>query len=380
MVPKLHAKGSSFRGIGLYVLHDKGRAETDERVAWAETRNLATKDGHMAWRVMAATAMDADRLKQRAGVSNAGRKSKDAVLHLTLSWHPDEAEGLDRTEMVRAAEAAVKALKAEDRQVLIVAHNDEEQPHVHVVINRVCPREGRMLSSSKEKLNLSRWAQKYEEERGTVYCEERVLNNAARNRGEYTRGEKDVPRHLYEQRAANDAGSRPRNPRQDRSDREQDRGANSDPVFQRERDKDRRVGKEARAARQRQSEAWAKLAADDRVRRAGLRERVTRDITAKRQAVLDQFREQWRELHQAHRDELAAFKKDEASLLGRLKSRLKSLDLKGVVRGERKDRSVGEAFNTQVSVGGAVGAVARRSHTSGAPTRTRAERCGTTSE
>ena len=344
MVPKLHAKGSSFRGIGLYVLHDKGRAETDERVAWAETRNLATEDGHLAWRLMAATAMDADRLKARAGVSNAGRKSKDAVLHLTLSWHPEEAKGLDRAEMVRAAEAAVKALKAEGRQVLIVAHNDEEQPHVHVVINRVCPLEGRMLSSSKEKLNLSRWAQKYEEERGTVYCEERVLNNAARDRGEYTRGEKDVPRHLHEQRAANDVG------RQDRGAKGAER-KQLDPVFQRERDKDRRVGKEARAARRRQSEAWAKLAADDRVRRAGLRERVKRDIAAKRQAVLDQFRGRWRELHQSHRDELAAFKKDEASLLGRVKNRLKSLDLKGVVRGERKGRAVGAAFNTQVSAG-----------------------------
>ncbi len=345
MVPKLHAKGSSFRGIGLYVLYDKWRAETDERVEWFETRNLATEDGHLAWRLMAATAMDADRLKQRAGVSNAGRKSKDAVLHLTLSWHPEEAEGLDRHEMVRAAEGAIKALRAEDRQVLIVAHNDEEQPHVHVVINRVCPREGRMLSSSKEKLHLSRWAQRYEEERGTIYCEERVLNNAARDRGEYTRGGKDVPRHLYEQRAANDRG-----PRKGRADTDRDQPNSGDPSS-RGRDEDRRVGKEARAARRRQSEAWLKLAADDRVRRAGLREHVKRDTAAKRQAVIDQFRGRWRELHQRQRDELAVFREDEASVLGRVNNRLRSLDLKGVIRGERRGRTLGAAFNTQVSAG-----------------------------
>ncbi|MCI0658386.1 MAG: relaxase/mobilization nuclease domain-containing protein, partial [Acidobacteria bacterium] len=83
MVPKLHAKGTSFKGAAAYLLHDKGRAKTAQRVAWVEMRNLITDDPHVAWRVMAATAMDQDRLKELAGVKNTGRKSSASVLHLT---------------------------------------------------------------------------------------------------------------------------------------------------------------------------------------------------------------------------------------------------------------------------------------------------------
>src|ERR1700753_3939838 len=119
MVPKLHAKGSSFKGAAAYLLHDKERATPDERVAWTETRNLATDNPHTAWKVMAATAMDQQRLKEQAGVKKTGRKSYDAVLHFTLSWHPEEKEGLTREEMTRAANQAIRALKASDHQAII---------------------------------------------------------------------------------------------------------------------------------------------------------------------------------------------------------------------------------------------------------------------
>ncbi|MFN0132759.1 MAG: hypothetical protein ACKVW3_09560 [Phycisphaerales bacterium] len=102
MVPKLHAKGTSFRGAAAYLLHDKNRAKTSNRVAWTETRNLATGDPHVAWKLMAATAMDRERLKRGAGVKNSGRKSGDVVLHRTLSWHPGEKDKLPREEMMRA--------------------------------------------------------------------------------------------------------------------------------------------------------------------------------------------------------------------------------------------------------------------------------------
>ena len=52
MVPKIHAKGSSFKGCATYVLHDKD-AQTSERVAWSETVNLGTSNPHAAWKVMA---------------------------------------------------------------------------------------------------------------------------------------------------------------------------------------------------------------------------------------------------------------------------------------------------------------------------------------
>ena len=175
MIPKL-IRGASFKGAAAYLLHDKNAA-TAERVDWTHTRNLASPDPDTAWRVMAATALDADRLKALAGVKNTGRKSDKAVLHLVLSWHPDEAQGLDPAQMLAAAESALAALGAEDRQALIIAHNDNSHPHLHILCNRVSPEDGRMLPSSKEKLKLSRWAEAYEKARGRIFCEERVLNN-----------------------------------------------------------------------------------------------------------------------------------------------------------------------------------------------------------
>ena len=85
------------------------------------------------------------------------------------------------------------AIGAQAHQAVVVAHDDETHPHAHILLNRVHPETGEMLSSSKVKLRLSQWAQGYEDERGYILCEQRVINNAARARGEFKRasGERD---------------------------------------------------------------------------------------------------------------------------------------------------------------------------------------------
>jgi hypothetical protein len=196
MVPKIHAKGSSFKGAAAYLLHDKDRAETAERVVWVETVNLATQNPDTAWRVMAATAMDASRLKDQAGVKKTGRQSKEAVLHVSLAWSPDQTPG--RADMADFAHRALAALKAEDRQAMIICHSDEKHPHVHLLINRVSPTDGRLLSSSKEKAALAALALAYEKEGGTIYCKEREANAERREQGEFVRGKKDMPREEIE--------------------------------------------------------------------------------------------------------------------------------------------------------------------------------------
>jgi hypothetical protein len=116
-----------------YYLHDKrapGGTEhplTSERVAWAETRNLAVEDPHLAMRLMIATANMAEALKRQAGIKASGRRSTNAVYAFSLSWHPDEADRLDRAEMLRAADAALAAIAAgaEDRARAIT----ERAPH-----------------------------------------------------------------------------------------------------------------------------------------------------------------------------------------------------------------------------------------------------------
>src|SRR5690606_6974587 len=85
MVPDIAKSGHSFKGAMAYYLHDKRQAgdtshpQTAARVAWTETRNLATDDPRAAMRIMVATAQSADELKKVAGVSTKGRKSNAHV-------------------------------------------------------------------------------------------------------------------------------------------------------------------------------------------------------------------------------------------------------------------------------------------------------------
>lgn len=177
MVPSVAKSGHSFKGAMAYYLHDKGESgqhvATAERVAWTEVRNLMTDDPQAAKRIMIATAKQADELKARAGVKATGRKSTAHVYAYSLAWHPDEGEQLDRAEMVRAVDQSLKVLGAEGHQALIVCHVDQKHPHVHVILNRVDPQTGKMLSTSNDHLKLSEWANEYERERGQILTPKR---------------------------------------------------------------------------------------------------------------------------------------------------------------------------------------------------------------
>jgi Relaxase/Mobilisation nuclease domain. len=174
MVPDVAKAGRSFNGAFAYYLHDKRQDEaaahpdTAERVAWTETRNLATANPTTAKRIMIETARAADELKAAAGVKATGRKSTAHVYAYALAWHPDEASGLDRAEMVRAVDASLKVLGAENHQAVIVCHREKSHPHVHVILNRVDPETGKMLSTSNDFRKLSDWANSYERERGRI--------------------------------------------------------------------------------------------------------------------------------------------------------------------------------------------------------------------
>lgn len=183
MVPNVTKSGTSFKGAMSYYLHDKrqeGEAQrwTTERVAWTATRNMATDDPAVAMRVMIATAQRADDLKAAAGIAATGRKSAKSVYAYSLSWHPDEAGKIDRAEMMKAAESSLIALGAEGHQAVIVAHQDEPHPHVHVILNRVHPDTGKLFVASNDFRTLDRWALAYREARGEElkYCPKRAEN------------------------------------------------------------------------------------------------------------------------------------------------------------------------------------------------------------
>lgn len=171
MVPNLSKAGTSFKGAFAYYTHDKGRTDTGERLEWVSTRNLVTDDVARAERIMIATALDADRLKQEAGVRNTGRKSAAHVQTLSLSWSPEER--VSREEMERAADEAISRLGLEDHQAVVLAHNDTAHQHVHVIINRVNPADGRMATLSNSHRELDRWAHEYEQRRGRIVTPKR---------------------------------------------------------------------------------------------------------------------------------------------------------------------------------------------------------------
>ncbi len=189
MVPRIAKSGRSFKSAALYYLHDK-KANTCERVTQTFTLNLPTNDADLAWRIMAQTAIDQKHLKRAAGIKATGRKLTKPVYCYSLSWHPDESP--DHDHMIKAAKQSLEAIGMAECQALLIVHNDEPHPHIHILVNRVDPMTGKAYSTSQDRLKLSRWAEKYEQEIGRIYCKERVANNQKRRKGHFTKDRKSL--------------------------------------------------------------------------------------------------------------------------------------------------------------------------------------------
>lgn len=191
MVPKVTRKGTSFKGAAAYYLHDK-KAHTSERVAFTHTENLPTTDPDLAWKIMARTADNQQAIKRAAGQVATGRKLKQSVYAYSLSWSPDENP--DQATMIEAGRQTIKALGLDGHQVLMVAHNDEPHPHIHLIVNRVHPETGIAAKHSNDHLRLSEWAEAFEAAQGKIRCEQRVENNRARREGQFV---KDTTSYSY---------------------------------------------------------------------------------------------------------------------------------------------------------------------------------------
>lgn len=184
MIPKITTGGSSFKGAFRYYLHDKG-AETSARVAWAHTANLRVSDPAQAWKAMAYTARAQERLKEASGQSRAGRKLEKPVFAFSLAWHPEQSPTQDH--MLETAQKAIAALGLGEHEHVIVAHSDEPQKHVHVIVNRVHPLTGLAGDVRNSKRKMSDFAREYEQAEGHVYCSQRQENHEKRQSGEKTR-------------------------------------------------------------------------------------------------------------------------------------------------------------------------------------------------
>lgn len=322
MVPNVAGTGTSFKGAALYYLHDKrqeGEAErlTSDRVAWSSTRNMATDDPELAWRIMAATAMDQDRLKAQAGIKATGRKSDASVYAYSIAWHPDETGRIGRAEMMRAAEESIRALGAEDRQAIIVAHNDEPHQHVHILLNRVSPTDGRMLGTSNDYKKLDAWALAYRRERGEElkYCPARAEKDAAKRahaageQVEFVRGDKSTPRSMQADfsaaKAANDNSA----------ERERDRQATLS----------RKLAADTKAMHARQRQEWADLSERYKAKKAEIRDSAQSAIGRTKDAVTEQFRPAWRDMFRRQWTEKKQFDDRESRLSGKIGNALSAI-------------------------------------------------------
>ncbi|MFD2257703.1 relaxase/mobilization nuclease domain-containing protein [Luteolibacter algae] len=184
MIPKITKGGISFKSALQYYLHDK-EADTQERVEWAQTENMRTEDPQKAWRVMAYTAKEQDRLKEASGQSRAGRKLEKPVFAYSLAWHPEQKP--NKAHMLETARESLQMMGLSEHECVIVAHRDEPQKHVHVIVNRVHPITGLAGDVRNSKRKFSDFAREYERKNGKIYCERREKNAKKREKGEKTR-------------------------------------------------------------------------------------------------------------------------------------------------------------------------------------------------
>lgn len=200
MIIRIQANGGSFRGAGLYYLHDKSddptlenhlKPKSDERVWFTDTRNCLSMDPGRALEEMWLTAEDQAYLKMHAGVKRGGRVCEDPVKTLSMSWHKDDRPTPEH--MVEAADALMKHMGWNAHQAIYVGHNDTEHRHVHIVLNRVNPDTGRTLDDYREQKRAQSWALEYERSQDLVRCEQREIN-AAREAGVREQGQSEHPR------------------------------------------------------------------------------------------------------------------------------------------------------------------------------------------
>lgn len=311
MVPDITGTGHSFQGAMAYYLHDKAEGggsdrvhpTSADRVAWTETRNMMDVGPHTATRIMIATAQQADQLKAAAGVKNTGRKSTAHVYAYSLAWHPDEAGKLDKAEMLRAADASLKVLGAGEHQAVIVCHTDQKHPHVHVIVNRVHPDTGKMLTTSNDRRKLSEWANQYERERGQILTPKREEKRQIREQFDEVRRKEFVEQR---RKLADTARSEPQKP-------VQASGATYAPS-------DLKELSDAQKARHKAE--WPALSEKHRKAKDAIYSEYGGKIKAASAAHKEAMRPYWREQFRRERHERRQFDRDERTISGVVKNAL----------------------------------------------------------
>src|ERR1700733_12221304 len=139
MIVKISPSGKSFKGLSTYLTHDP-KANTQDRVAWTHTHNLANDHVPSAVDEKAWTARKARLLKQEAGIPAGGRATEYPVKDLSLNGSPEDKP--TREHMIQKSQDFLRHMGWQEHQAIMVAHDDKPHPHVHLMINAIHPETG----------------------------------------------------------------------------------------------------------------------------------------------------------------------------------------------------------------------------------------------
>lgn len=338
--------GRSFKGLHAYCAYDQDRAQTDERVEWIDMRNIAANDPAHAWKVMAATAGAQNELKRAAGI-RAGRASKDgAVMHVVLSFDKDEPT--DREAMQDAADEFLSHLGADpakmrgkakpkrrqfadEHQVVMYAHSDTDNAHLHLMINTVHPEHGVKLPTSNNQIKAQKWAEDYSKRHGTDHkTPARQENREMREAGEYVKGERRKSRNMYELEQQLEAVANDNNQLK--------------AEIAAERKKDAALALRGRNLAQLQQRARDSLVDGHRMRKSAIARGTQKDINKAKAAIREEFRPQWRELRDFQASERQTFEELETSFFGRASNIARTVRLTSEDIGEGRTNIISRTF------------------------------------
>ena len=105
-------------------------------------------------------------------MSARGRKLRNQYAHFTAAWPPGQAP--TRDEQLELADRTLSALGLEDHLAVVIAHNDTNHAHWHLVVCKVHPDTGKAASLGRSGLRLSKVAEQWEHEHGGIVIDNRV--------------------------------------------------------------------------------------------------------------------------------------------------------------------------------------------------------------
>lgn len=128
MIGAIGPLSRSFKVSIRYV--EVGRDGQQNRVAWAKTYNLPTRDLELAACFMGATA--------NGSVSG----TRTPVYFFSVSFDVDDP--VDEAMMRRVARRTLRDMGLEEHEAVVVAHKDRSHPHLHFIVNRVHPERAKL--------------------------------------------------------------------------------------------------------------------------------------------------------------------------------------------------------------------------------------------